>query len=416
MTARQPRPYQLDAGDILDGRYHLLRDIGRGAAGVVFEARHLFTGRIVAVKMVLPETQPESVGALRARLQREGRALGSIRHPGVVDILDGGVTVDGVPYIVMDMLNGRTLEGLIASRGRLAVADAVGMALQVCDALEAVHHAGVVHRDVKPGNIVLVREPDGAERFKLVDFGVARLHESSHDKLTSAGAVVGTPVYMAPEQLLAEEVDAKSDVYSVGATLFECLSGQVPFSGNYAQMVAWIVSPKPAPSLASLSLEVPSAVAKVVDTAISKKRQDRFATALDLATALRLAMPSASPRTSLLFSEAAAPAGLAQAPVQRRRAPRTSYNTPARLVFPDGALDGRTEDISEGGVLIITRADCAPDRRGSLRFALPMDGKVVEVPVEVRWVRRAEGHNVNGLLAIGVAFASPPAAVLASIR
>ena len=420
MTALPPESRRLGAlqiGDVVDGRYQLVRDLGRGAAGVVFEARHLYTGRFVALKMVLPESHPESAGELGARLQREGRALASIRHPGVVDILDGGITVEGAPYIVMDMLNGRTLEGLVASRGRLPVAEAVGMTLQLCDALTAVHAAGVVHRDVKPSNVVLVREPDGAERFKLVDFGVARMHDSSQDKLTSVGAVLGTPAYMSPEQLLAqEEVDATSDVYSVGVTLFEVLSGELPFAGGYPQVVAKVISSSPAPALASVANDVPAALAKVVDRSIAKKRADRFTTAADLALALRVAVPNASPRTSVLFPPVVAAAGRQAAAVQRRRAPRTPYNTPVRLVFPDGSLDGRTEDISEGGVLVISRADCTPNRRGTLRLALPMDGKVVSVEVDVRWVRQHEGHDANGLRAIGLEFAGASAAVRESVR
>jgi serine/threonine-protein kinase len=417
-TTEPRRPDVHEIGDVVDGRYQLVRDLGRGAAGVVFEARHLYTGRFVALKMVLPESHPESVAELGARLQREGRALASIRHPGVVDVLDGGITVDGSPYIVMDMLNGRTLEGLIAARGRLPVTEAVGMALQVADALGAVHAAGVVHRDVKPGNIVLVREPDGAERFKLVDFGVARMHDSSQDKLTSVGAVLGTPVYMSPEQLLAQdEVDATSDVYSLGVTLFESLSGELPFTGNYPQVVTKITSASPSPALASVAHDVPASVAKVVDLSIAKKRSDRFTSAAELATALRVAMPGASPRTSLLFPAGVAAAGREAAAVQRRRAPRTPYNTPVRVVFPDGgAVDGRTEDISEGGVLMISRADCAPNRRGTLRLALPMDGKVVSIEVDVRWVRQAEGHDAHGLRAIGLEFAGASVAVRDSIR
>jgi serine/threonine-protein kinase len=260
----------LDVGDVLDGRYMLLRDIGRGAAGAVYEARHLFTGRFVAVKILLSQARRKDQEELRARLQREGRALASIRHPGVVEVLDGGVTAEGCSYLVMEMPEGRTLEGLIAARTTLSVSDTVGVALQICDALETVHRSGVVHRDVKPSNAIILRDAAGLERVKLLDFGIAKVLEPSEDeKLTRTGAVIGTPAYMSPEQLLAEgDVDTQTDIYSLGVTMYECLSGTTPHQGSYAKALLSAAQGKAPPALGSIAPETPQQLAAVVDRAM----------------------------------------------------------------------------------------------------------------------------------------------------
>jgi serine/threonine-protein kinase len=403
----------LEAGDVLDGRYQLLRDLGRGAAGVVFEAKHLFTGRFAAVKVVAAKPGPPSVAELRARLQREGQALASIRHPGVVEVLDGGVTHDGASYLVMEMLEGRTLEGLLAARTRLSVQDAAAVALQLCDALAAVHQAGIVHRDVKPSNIIVMRDTDDHERVKLVDFGVAKMEQPGDDKLTGAGAVIGTPAYMSPEQLLAlDDVDHRSDVYAVGATLFECLAGAVPYAGNYPQVLLAATGEQPSPSVRSVNADVPLPVALVVDRAIAKSRDSRFSSVHELGGALAAAMPGA--RTTRLLGPPPLPRQ-EHAAVQRRRAVRAPYNTPVQLVLrgrQSPTMDGRTEDISEGGILVLSRDGCAADQRVAVRFALPMEGKIASVEADVRWVRASPAL---GICAMGLAFVDLPAPVRTSI-
>jgi serine/threonine-protein kinase len=399
------RPRRFGPGDVLDGRYQLVRELGRGAAGAVYEARHLFTGRMVAAKVLLPHPLPVSDRELRERLQREGRALASIRHPGVVDVLDGGVTMDGWPFIIMEMLSGRTLEGFVAARGTLTPSDTVGVALQLCSALDAVHRAGIVHRDVKPTNVIVVRDDDGTERVKLVDFGIARLTQD--ERITGLGVILGTPAYMSPEQLLAfDTLDGSTDVYSVGVTMFECLTGKVPYLGPYPQILIQASSTAPTPSVRGAGSDVPSRLADVVDRAIAKNRADRFQTPGDLASAL-LSLPGASPRT-MLFGAPLAAAGAAAA--QRRQWRRAPYNTPVHIVLASGGLDGRSEDVSEGGMLVVSRDTCAAGQHVGLRFALPMEGKVVTVDAHVRWVRATGATH-----AVGLEFESPPAHVRASI-
>ncbi len=405
----------LDVGDILDGRYQLLRDLGRGAAGAVFEARHLFTGRIVAVKMVMPQSRVANVPELRARLQREGRALAAIRHPGVVDILDGGVTLDGSPYIAMEMLEGRTLEGLITARTRLPIPASVAIALQLCDSLEAVHRAGVVHRDVKPANIVIVKGTDGHEVVRLVDFGIAKFEQPSDEKLTSQGAVLGTPAYMAPEHLLQEggAPDATVDLYAVGVTLYECLTGAMPYPGNYAQVLLSVARQGTPSSVRAILPEVPTALAAVVDRSIAKSRAERYQTAHELTAALEEAVPGVTRQTALLGPP---PTPKGDTGEQRRRSPRAPYNTPVRLTLRDGkGIDGRTEDISESGALVLSFGDCEASQRVGLRLALPLDGKIVGVEADVRWVRTSEQPGSAGMRAIGLEFVHPPAEMKASL-
>jgi len=399
-----------EAGDVLDGRYHLLRDLGRGGAGMVFEARHLFTGRFVALKLLAPASPSSNVAESRARLQREGQAMASIRHPGVVEVLDGGVTHDGALYVVMEMLEGRTLEGLLAARTRLSIENTAAVAFQLCEALGAVHQAGIVHRDVKPSNIIVVVGDDGEERVKLVDFGVAKMDQPGGDKLTGAGAILGTPAYMSPEQLLAlDDVDHRSDIYAVGVTMFECLSGAVPYAGNYPQVLLGAAGDQRSPSVRSVTTDLPLPVALVVDRAMAKSRASRFSSVQEMGMAIHAAVPRAGHSTRLLGPPPLPKPELAAA-VQRRRARRAPYNTPVLLVLGGqhaGTMDGRTEDISEGGILVLSRDGCAPDQRVAVRFALPMEGKVVSAEAHVRWVRASAALGICAIVLEFVDLAPP---------
>jgi eukaryotic-like serine/threonine-protein kinase len=407
----------LDVGDVLDGRYQLLRDLGRGAAGAVYEARHLFTGRFVAVKILLPQVRRRELDEMRERLQREARMLASIRHPGVVEVLDGGLSETGVPYIVLEMLEGRTLEGLVTLRTKLTPAAVVGVTLQLCDALGAVHRAGVLHRDIKPSNVIVQRDASGRERVKLLDFGIAKMRDADRDaRLTGAGEILGTPAYMAPERLLTEdEGGVSSDIYSLGVTMFECLSGTMPITGNYPRIMAHTVRGAPLPSLRAVAPDVPEALAQIVDRAIARDPSSRFSSAREMAAALERSFPGAARETTLLGPDPRTKATAGAATAQRRRSPRAPYNTPVRLMLAHGVLDGRCEDISEGGLLVLSEATCAPGQRVALRFALPMEGKVASVEADVRWIRAARGIDAQGMRAIGLEFVDLPAAVRASV-
>lgn len=387
---------------LIDGRYHLKRMLGHGAEGYVYEASHRYTGRRVALKLAGAASGHEQ----RARMLREARFLGAIRHPGIVAIYDAGEATSGAylgPYLALELLEGRTLEGLLAARGQLAPHDAVAVVIQGCEAVAAAHSVGVVHRDLKPSNMIIVRNPASPERgdqVKLFDFGVSKSRGPSEAKLTGAGMPVGTPAYMSPEQLMADEsVDERSDVYAFGAILFEAVTGRVPYAGNYPMILRSVCNNDLPPSARALVPTVDPALSDVIARAMSKDRLLRPQSVLELADQLRRALPEASTRAALLAG-GSQPAG-----ATRRRFVRAEYITPARLTLQDGSeIDGRTEDISEGGILFVAREGREPDQRVRLRFALPIIGRVVTCEARLCWVRAAKQEQPNGLRAFGIEF------------
>jgi eukaryotic-like serine/threonine-protein kinase len=269
-------------GESLAGPYDLVSEIGRGAGGVVFTARHRATGREVAVKAISRDAPLGLREELRAQFVREARVLHSLRHPGIVKILGEGTANDGSPYILLEKVEGCTLEDLIASRSRLPHEAVIAIALQVCDALDAVHEAGLVHCDVKPSNILV----SGGARLttKLIDFGTVRLPKKDRAEITSQRAPTGTPAYMSPEQFLDfDEVDRRADLYALGATLFECLAGKVPYPGSLPQVVLAVCGAAPVPSLPD---DVPPALGDAVRRALARDRKDRYSTAADMAEAV----------------------------------------------------------------------------------------------------------------------------------
>jgi serine/threonine-protein kinase len=203
--------------------------MGSGATGVIYEAVRISDGVPVAVKLLRAAAAHEAVAS--DRLRREAEALGLSWHPNVVEVIDHGHLPDGTSYLVMELLHGESLATRLRSKGRLTPRDLLPIAMQTCDALAAVHAAGVVHRDLKPSNIFLAvdrDDPAGPERVKLLDFGIARV-EWEETRITNTGGPLGTPGYMSPEQETgSSDVDARSDIFSLGAVLFECLVGEPP--------------------------------------------------------------------------------------------------------------------------------------------------------------------------------------------
>ncbi|HEY6081302.1 MAG TPA: serine/threonine-protein kinase, partial [Polyangiaceae bacterium] len=234
----------LDVGTTIDRRYYLKREIARGGAGAVFEAEHLYTKRSVALKLLLPERRTATEAL--ARLLREARALSLSRHPGIVAALDAGETEDGIPYLVLELLEGRSLAGILAVRRRIGPAEVAWLGAALCDALDAAHRQGIVHCDVKPSNVFVARDEQGGEVVKLCDFGVASV-PTEDDLPTRDGALVSTPEFMAPEQLLEHELDGRTDLYALGATLYACLAGSAPFEGNFGEVRAKVSTEPPLP-------------------------------------------------------------------------------------------------------------------------------------------------------------------------
>jgi serine/threonine-protein kinase len=377
--------------------------------GHVWLARDERNGLDVALKMIVRE------GKVAERAEREARAAASLRHPRCQRIYALARDPSHI-YIAYEYVPGRTMRQALAA-GELDDGEAVEAAAQLLDALAHAHAKGIVHRDVKPSNIIVLRDRDGREHVKLVDFGIAKIADPAVEKLTGVGAVIGTPAYMSPEQLLAlDDVDHTSDIYAVGVTMFECLSGTMPYAGNYPQVLLGATGDQPPPSVRSVSAEVPLALVLVVDRAIAKARTDRFSSMQDFAGAIRAAVPDANRGTTLLGPPPLPRAEL-RVEEQRRRAKRAPYNTPVQLVLAGSqnrTIDGRSEDISEGGILFLSHADCPTDQRVSARFALPMEGKVISVEAQARWIRAAPGHAL-GIRAMGLEFVDLPPAVRSSI-
>ncbi|MDF3068244.1 MAG: hypothetical protein K0R38_3845 [Polyangiaceae bacterium] len=401
----------LEIGSVVDRRYLLKREIARGGAGAVFEAEHLYTKRSVALKLLVPEQR--SAPEPRARLLREALALSAARHPGVVSALDAGEMDDGTPYLVLELLEGRSLEGILAVRRRLGSSEVAWLGVAICDALSAAHSRGIIHRDIKPSNVFVARDEQGREVVKLFDFGVAKVATESN-KLTQSGALLGTPEYMAPEQLLARDVDARVDVYALGVTLYECLAGAVPFEGNFGEVLLKVAT-QPLPPLLSKVSELSAELAAAVERALAREPEERFADAQAFSLALRKAAPAGAPisllgirqgppplplRPGERFSRPGAAPSLpepAAMPSTRRKFPRAPYVTPVRISHGDTVLEGRSEDVSTGGLLVLAPQSFEQEAFVKVRFALPTTGKVVVVDATARWVKAARATGAVGL-------------------
>jgi protein kinase-like protein len=213
-------------GLVLAGQYRLTEKVGIGANGTIWEAERLADGELVAVKMLRAAVAHDTIAA--DRLRREAAALGLAWHPNVVEVYEDGHLPDGTSYLVMERLHGESLAERLRRVGALSTDELIPIALQLCDALGAVHAAGIVHRDVKPSNIFLANEAGSdAIRVKVLDFGIARV-EWAETRLTNANAPLGTPGYMSPEQEQGQEIDHRSDVFGMGSVLYECLTGLAP--------------------------------------------------------------------------------------------------------------------------------------------------------------------------------------------
>lgn len=394
-TASQTK--ETEARTVIDSRYEVVREIARGGVGTVFEAKHLFTNKMVALKVLNPNQQqsPEA----QARLLREAQALSKIKHPHIVDVLDAGMTRSGQVYLVTELVEGRSLDGVLAARGRLEPKRALELALQLASALAAVHEHGIVHRDVKPHNVLLRGTSDvGGIYVKLVDFGAAMI-EDVDVKLTKAGEILGTPEYMAPEQLLGEVGNATCDVYGLGVTLYECLTGAVPYAGNFGQVLLAVTN-GPYPAMRTHQPDVSAELDAVVARAIANKAADRFPSMAAMSEAMTAQLKA--------YSAAKPP----PRPETRRAYARAAYVTPVRVLLEgDTHCDGRTEDISEGGILIFAERDLNVGQRVRLRFAAPMTGVIVEMTATAKWTREQRGRRVTGL-----EFVDAPAGVIASIK
>lgn len=356
-----------EKGAIIDGRYELLRDLGDSPYGSLWQVRNVRTATRSVLALAVRAEDEEIVLAIR----RTHRALARVAHPGAVELRDAGITELGDPYIILEPLEGRTLDGLVAARSRLEATEACAIAMQVADVLRAAHGMGVAHGDVVAEKVLVVRDGYGFERVKLVGWNRATVTE---------------PAKVAP----------KDDIAALAACAFEAMVGR---------------RPKPDDTFSALG--IPDALALALGRALGRS-EPPFTTIAELADALAKAAPAAREPTHLLAAAPArraaseAPPAAKPAGAEERRFKRAAYRTPVRVEMPGaGAVDGKSEDISAGGLLVVARSTIAVGTKVTVRFALPVDGKVVAESAVVKWSRGSRAEDATGLSAIGVELTAP---------
>ena len=314
-------------GQTLAGKYKIEKLIKTGGMGSVYRGRHVLMDKTVAIKVLRPSLAGDD--AVVARFSREAKAASKISHPHAVSVTDFGEAENGVVFLVMEYLDGRTLKDVIAREGRLSLDRAVEIVRQVAGALDAAHGQGVIHRDLKSENIMLVSH-NGDEWAKVLDFGIAKILQpvgsAADAEITQANLVVGTPQYMSPEQCSQSgALDARSDVYSLGIIVHEMLTGQLPFTGESATVVMMKQVQDAPPSVLESRSQLPGAVDQVIKRALAKQPIDRFQSAGELSTALAEAASGAVAETPVLAGVAA-----------------TAANTPVSVPAPVDDLDEET--------------------------------------------------------------------------
>ncbi|HWU86508.1 MAG TPA: serine/threonine-protein kinase, partial [Kofleriaceae bacterium] len=275
------------SGQVLDGRYRVIGRVGKGAMGSVYRAEHLKLGRVVAVKVMNEQIGDEA--ASRRRFEREAAAMAKLEHPHCASVLDVGMHGDQ-PFVVMDFVSGQSLDALVAE-GPLPIARAVELTRQILFGLAHAHEHGIIHRDIKPANIVLSQKSGMGDHVKILDFGLAKLSQETSN--LTVGLIVGTPSYMAPEQILGWVPDPRVDIYACGVLLFELLTGIKPFrapsNDPLAICMAHLNNPRPRLADAAPGRDF-GALEDVITHALAKDRDHRFKTANAFANALDAAV------------------------------------------------------------------------------------------------------------------------------
>ena len=284
----------LSPGDLLDGKYQITREIGRGAMGVVYEALHMALGRRVAVKTLLEEMSANV--QLGERFQREARAASAIGHPHIVDVFDLGRTLDGLLFMVMELLDGESLAETLKRTPRLPIPLATHIMVQVLSGLSAAHKHGIVHRDLKPDNIFVLNSEERPNFIKIVDFGISKVlvpqgpgaAATAKGSGTMVGSILGTPLYMSPEQAIGQvaSIDHRADIYSAGVVLYEMLCGRTPFEGEgYAQILGGLLEGKYPPPR-GLRPDIPPAMEAAIVRALDRDFDKRFPSAAAMRDAI----------------------------------------------------------------------------------------------------------------------------------
>jgi eukaryotic-like serine/threonine-protein kinase len=320
-TRRRPRMTQTPEPGSLEGqtlgkKYLVRKLLGAGGMGAVYAAEHLLTRRVGALKLL--HASYANVTSVVARFQREASAAGRIGNVHIVETLDAGELMNGQPYLFMELLRGRALREVIATRGRLPLEEAVNIVLQAADGLSAAHAAGIVHRDVKPDNLFIC---EGSELFvKILDFGISKFAERAGVSwMTEQGAVVGTPHYMAPEQVVSKrDIDERVDVYALGVVLYECLSGKVPFDAPSLPALSVKIFEGRYTPAGQLAAGLPAAIDAFIGRAIARNPSERFASMSEFRQVLRGLLPGPAERSTTVLLPASDPTQGAAIPERKR--------------------------------------------------------------------------------------------------
>jgi eukaryotic-like serine/threonine-protein kinase len=323
-------PFRPRPGDVLAGKYEVLRVLGVGGMGVVLAARHMHMERTVALKLMLPHAlSTEST----ERFLREARAAAQVQGEHVARVLDVGTLEDKTPFLVMEYLEGTDLARLLRSRGPLPVEEAVGFVLQACEALAEAHAAGIVHRDLKPANLFVTARPDGSALLKVLDFGISKLTHAGkrlEASLTKSQTVMGTPLYMSPEQLRStRDAGPETDVWSLGCVLYELCAARPAFWAESPEALGALIATGPAPLLREVRGDAPEEVEAVILACLEKDPARRIGSAAELARRLS---PFASADTA----------------ISAERAARISRGAPS-LPFADTVVSDRPPPPGDGG-------------------------------------------------------------------
>jgi serine/threonine-protein kinase len=372
-------------GAVINGRYLVTARLGEGGMGTVYLGRHVRLPQQVAIKVMRPELLADPTSL--ARFNREAANAASIEHDRVVRVYDFGDTEDGLVYLAMEYVPGRTLKEVVTTDGPLPPGRAAALMRQVAEGVEAAHRLGIIHRDLKPDNILVVRDPDGTERCKVLDFGIARPVSGGETALTRSGYIVGTPEYMSPEQVLGGELDARSDVYALALVAYFVLTGDLPFDTATPDrgLTARLLQPPRPLQVVRGESTWSAALQAALDAALALEVEHRTGSALAFAQALSDAA-SGSDR------EAAAPVpapGPAQAAPLPDAAPRAEAPVPPAptVLLPPKAV---------GGEAPVSVPSAPPPRR----WALPVTALVVLALAGGWWyaIQPAGGPRTPGVL------------------
>ncbi|MDZ4834907.1 MAG: serine/threonine-protein kinase [Candidatus Melainabacteria bacterium] len=344
-------------GQILNDRYKVVEEVGRGGMSAVYKGIHELMDRTVAIKVLLPQLVSDTISI--KRFQQEAQAASHLQHPNVITVYDYGFVASGQPYLVMDFLEGESLSDIIRHEKQCSTKRMIPIFMQACEALEHAHQKGVIHRDLKSSNIMLIDFEGKKDFVKVVDFGIAKLMPSSgkqSQNLTQTGEVFGSPIYMSPEQCMAQSLDARSDIYSMGAMMYESLTGQPPLMGNSiidTMQMHMSTPPKPFREIRA-DLEIPEALERVVLKALAKKPEQRYQSMQELRDALEGV-------SKLLDKEKLFGPGPAAKGARSTRSSLAKYQQPANKTAGSSTSSQKATGRTQGA----TGAQMAPDPSAS---------------------------------------------------